>query len=246
MRGDVQIISPSTFPVIFSTFQQNPNKIQCYLVGGESTSGETLYGIVVNKESSYQNLGDLVGKTIGSASKFTTVNLRNVLRFKFHDASGSTTVREVPDRSLLVAALQDGTLDAAVVDQPTLSTQAIQTQFRIIEKNFRAQYLFEPYWSGAGVARRDWIDTNGERYNAFLDAIDDALLECTKDRAAAKQAFIRYFNLTDIAPDAIGMYLYPNARHVPPESFTRALSKMLVDNQLLASEFDANQLFYHR
>jgi NitT/TauT family transport system substrate-binding protein len=246
LRGDVDLISPSSFPVIFSTFQQNPGTIQCFLVGGESKTGDTLYGIVVRKDSSFKTLGDLVGKTIGSASKFTTVNLRNVLRYKFHDASASTTIREVTDKSLLLTGLANGSIDAAVVDQPALSSKTIQDEFSVIEKNFRAEYLMEPYWSGAGVAKKDWLDRNADQYNAFLDSLDDALAECAKNPSAAKMAFIRYFDLKDVSAEAIGMYVYPNARHVPPESFTKALMKMLVESQLLASEFETTELFYRR
>jgi ABC-type nitrate/sulfonate/bicarbonate transport system substrate-binding protein len=246
LRGDVDLISPSSFPVIFSTFQQNPGKIQCYLVGGESKKGDTLYGIVVRSGSGYKTLGDLVGKTIGSASKFTTINLRNVLRFKFHDRAQATTIREVGDRSLLIEGLQKGTLDAAVVDQPALSSSVFQDKFLVIERNFRAEYLFEPYWSGSGVARTDWVKTNRSAYEGFLDAIDDALQACRRDPIATKEAFIRHFSLRDLNVETIGMYVYPNARFVPPNSFTLALMKMLLDNSLLASEFDARELFYHR
>ncbi|MGE5648298.1 MAG: ABC transporter substrate-binding protein [Acidobacteriota bacterium] len=246
LKGDVDVISPSSFPVIFSTFQQNPGTIQCYLVGGESKTGDVLYGMVVRKDTKYASLGDLVGKTIGSASKFTTVNLRNVLRHKFHDRAQATTVREFGDRSLLITGLQNGTLDAAVVDQPALSSTVFQDGFRVIEKNFRAEYLFEPYWSGSGVASTAWVKANRGKYESYLDAIDDALRVCKEDSRATKESFIRHFSLKEVRVDAIGMYVYPNARFVPQESFVGALMKMLVENRLLAAEFDARELFYRR
>jgi ABC-type nitrate/sulfonate/bicarbonate transport system substrate-binding protein len=246
LRGDVDLISPSSFPVIFSTFQQNPGKVQCFLVGGESKTGDTLYGMVVKRNSTYSTLGDLIGKTIGSASKFTTVNLRNVLRYRFHDRAQATTVREVGDSSLLIEGLQKGALDAAVVDQPALSSSAFQGEFRVIERNFRAEYLFDPYWSGSGVVRTDWVKANRARYEGFLDAIDDGLEACKKEPTETKEMFIRYFGLKGLTAEAIGMYVYPNARFVPPDAFTDALTRMLVDNSLLAAKFNAYELFYHQ
>lgn len=245
LRGDVDVITPSSFPVIFSTYQQNPQKIQCFLVGGESQTGDILYGIVVGRESSFKTLGDLIGKRIGSASRFTSVNLRNVLLYKFHDKSQTTVIQDVGNKALLLEGLQKGNLDAAVVDQPALSSKLIQDQFRVIEKNFRAKYLFQPYWSGAAVARSDWVLANKEKYNAFLDAIDDALVVTRRNPTDSKNHFISYFQLTDVSADAIGMYDYPNARFVPPDAFIAALMQMLVDNKLLVSEFDARGLFYH-
>lgn len=246
LNGEVDVITPSSFPVIFSTYQQNRGKIQCYLVGGESKSGDTLYGIVVRKDSPYRGLADLVGRTIGSASPFTTVNLRNVLSSKFHDNAGKTVIRDVGDRSMLIQGLASGTLDGAVVDQPALSSAALQQGYRIIERNFRAEYLFEPYWSGAGVVRTAWRAAHSSQYESFLDAIDDALQFCAKKPSDAKAIFIEHFGLGDVRGDSIGMYVYPGARHRPPEGFTRALMEMLVENKLLADRFDATQLFYSR
>jgi NitT/TauT family transport system substrate-binding protein len=240
------ILSPSSFPVIFSTYQQNPGFFQCYLVGGESTTGDVLYGIVVKKDSSYKNLGDLVGKTIGSTSKFTVVNLRNVLQHRFGDQAQKTVVRELSDMSLLVEGLKNGELDAAVFDQPALSSQTLQGDFRIIEKNFRAKYLSNPYWSGCGMAANEWINANRQSYELFLDSIDDALQFCEKSPVQAREIFIRRFQLKDVNSAAIGMYVYPNARYAPSPEIMNALAAMLVQNGLLKESLDARTLFYKK
>ncbi len=246
LRNDVDVISPSSFPVIFSTYQQNPGLLQCFLVGGESTSGETIYGIVVKAQSPYWTLKDLLGKRIGSASKFTAVNLRNVLEHVSPAGAEGTIVREYNDQTLLLEGLSGGQLEAAVLDQPALSSRVIQSGFRVIEKNFRARYLFDPYWSGAGVVRTDWLRANRAKYEAFLDAIDNALQFCQEDPLRSKQLFVSQFGLKDVDPAAIGTYVYPSARFVPPTSFVRELTSLLVTNGLLAREFDGDALFYQR
>ncbi len=244
LRGDVQILSASSFPVIFSTDQQTQGEIISYMTGGEASDGDVLYGIVVPKNSTAMTLQDLVGKTIGSASKFTIVNLRNVLGAKFNDRTGTTTIREVKDKGTLLEALRKGTFDAVVLDQPALSSTEVISSFKIIEQNFRAKYLGSPYWSGSGVASRKWVASHKSEFELFLSAVDEALEFCKQNPDKAKQIFISYFNIKDLQPDRIGMYVYPNAKYAPNDTFVSNLANILESNGMLSPQYNHSGLFY--
>jgi len=243
LRGDVQILSPSSFPVIFSTAQQNPGKITTYMTGGESLSGDVLYGIVVSKSSNFETLEQLVGKTIGSASKFTIVNLRNVLGAKFGDKEGRTNIREIADRATLLEALRSGSVDAIVLDQPALSSNAVKEEFKLIESNFRAKYIQNPYWSGSGIAKLDWVNLNQEKHDKYLKSLNEALEICNKEKNTVKKIFIEYFQLKDLDPSRIGMYVYPSADFQPPMDFSIKLAIILRNNGMLNAAFDPKELF---
>ncbi len=242
LRGDVDVISPSSFPVILSTAQQNPGRIRCFLTGGESLAGDVIYGLVVSRTRKARSLDELRGGTIGSASKFTTVNLRNVLAARF-PPNDTTTVREFGDQAVMLQALHQGSIEAAVVDQPALSSDAIQSDYDVIEPNFRARYLGDPYWSGAAVVDSRWLATNATAFTAFLDAIDDALAICKTDPTGAKRLFVEYFHLRDVDENAIGMYVYPNARFSPPPDQLSRLQTSLVAAGMLREAVDLKTLF---
>ena len=244
LSGDVQLLSPSSFPVIFSTAQQNPNTIIGYMTGGESMEGDILYGIVVKKSSNATSLGDLVGKTIGSASKFTVVNLRNVLGSEFNDKIGQTTIREIADKGTLLDSLRKGTVDAVIMDQPLLSSKEVIEEFKIIESNFRAKYLGNPYWSGSGIANKSWVSENEIIFNKVLSALDEALSICNKTPEIAKQMFISYFEIQDLKSNRIGMYVYPGAKFAPSEDFCEKLAKTLMANGMLGENYNFTNLFY--
>lgn len=243
LRGATPILSPSSFPVIFSTAQQNPRVVTAYMTGGEATDGDVLYGIVTKKTSSATSLRDFVGKKIGSASKFTVVNLRNVLAAKLGDAAGSTIIREIADKGSLLDALRRDVVDAIVLDQPALSTREITEEFKIIDPNFRAKYLGSPYWSGSGVARRDWVSGHKDQFELYLTALDEALEVCKNEPLRAKRDFISYFELQGLDPAAIGLYVYPNSRFSPPLDFQRELSSILTSNGMLNAGFVPTELF---
>ena len=245
LHGDVQILSPSSFPVIFSTAQQNPEKIIAYMTGGEATNGDILYGLVVPKDSTMSSLSDLLGKTIGSASKFTIVNLRNVLGSKLGDVKGNTKIREISDRSALLNALQQGAIDAAVLDQPALSSREVSEHFKVIEPNFRAKYMGNnPYWSGSGIANKNWVHNNKKDFEAYLAALDDALAFCKRDPLKAKSDFVEHFAIKGLQPEAIGMYVYPSSHFAPPHEFVQALANSLITNGMLSTGFNFTDLFY--
>jgi ABC-type nitrate/sulfonate/bicarbonate transport system substrate-binding protein len=244
LRGDYSVLSASSFPVIFSAAQQNPGRIQCYMTGGESSEGDVLYGIVIPRGSNALSLRDLVGKKIGSASKFTSINLRNVLASKFGEVNPVTKIQELSDRSLLLDGLDKGTFEAAVMDQPALS-QAIGRGYKVIERNFRAKYLIDPYWSGAGVVDRAWAISHRNSFEAYLDSLDEALRMCKQEPDRVKKEFLNFFNVGDIQPDSIGMYVYPAARFSPPRAFVADLTKLLLDNKLLAGPV-AEDIFYKK
>ncbi len=243
LRGDVQILSASSFPVIFSTAQQNPEAIITYMTGGESLSGDILYGLVVSKSSKYNSLKQLVGKTIGSSSKFTIVNLRNVLGASFGDNEGRTIIREISDNSTLLEALRSGTVDAIVLDQPSLSSKEIKAEFKLIEPNFRAKYLQDPYWSGSGIADSKWVKNNPAKFSQFLKSLDEALGICKNEKDSVKEIFIDYFQLKDLDPSMIGMYVYPSANFQPPLEFLKKLSDILINNGMLKPGFSPKLLF---
>jgi len=244
LRGEVQVLSASSFPVILSTAQQNPQAILAYMTGGEDEHGDIIYGLVVSKSSNISSLRDLVGKSIGSASKFTVVNLRNVLGAKLGDRTGKTSIREISDKGALLDALRRGTVDAVVLDQPALSSKEIMNEFKIIEPNFRAKYFGSPYWSGSGVARREWVNANKKQFDAYLSAIDEALVICKQNPERAKRTFISYFGISDLQPDRIGMYVYPNAQFAPSPDFVKELAADLVSNGMLLPNHNFSELFY--
>lgn len=243
LRGEVDVLSASSFPVILSAAQQNPGAFYCYMTGGESTEGDTIYGLVVRKDDPASELKDLVGATIGSASKFTTVNLRNVLRTKFGDSADKTQIRELGQVQLLVQALARKELRAAVVDQPSLAAALANGDLKLIDRNFRARYLSNPYWSGAGLVSAKWLSAgNTEAFGRFLDALDAELKQSQSAPQVTKQVFAHHFNLT-VPSDAIGLYVYPSARFSPPPAFLADIGLLLKNSGILQTEFNAQALF---
>jgi ABC-type nitrate/sulfonate/bicarbonate transport system substrate-binding protein len=243
LRGDVDVLSPSSFPVIFSAAQQSPGFIGCYMTGGESLSGDILYGIAVLKtDSSHNSLKDFAGERIGSSSKFTTANLRNVLRTVF-GPSTTTKVVEFGDRSVLLNSLLAHQLQGAVLDQPALALAERRGDIRVVEGNFRARYIADPYWSGAGVFSERWRSAHGREFGAFLDSLDDALAAIKKNPVMAREVFSKHFGLEGLPNGAIGMYEYPSARFAPPEKFTKKLVRSLVENDFISEGLDVDALF---
>ena len=246
VRGDVEALSPSSFPVIFSAAQHNPGQLFCYLVGGESLRGDVLYGIVVPDRSRHNSLGDLIGGTVASGSRFTTVNLRNVLRSALGDERDSTEIITMSDRSLLLSGVASGEFDAAVLDQPSLSQAVSESGVKIIEPNFRARYLGDPYWSGAGVASLPWATDNDTVFSAYVAALDRALQFIAQNPSRAREDFSKYFQLADVSHEAIGMYVYPSAAFIPPDEFLDDLVGLLAANEILAPGFSTHEVFPDR
>lgn len=249
LRGDVQVLSMSSFPVIFATAQQNPGKLFAYMTGGEALDGEPLYAVIVLRHHPATSLKDLIGKTIGSVSQFTTINLRNVLA-NIGDTKGRTVVREFSNIKTLFDAMQKGKIDAAILDQPNLSSNEISDKFKIIEINLRARYMGESqqtdriYWSGAGIARRDWVLSNIVTFESYLAALDEALRLTRKENLLSKETFIKYFQFKGFDPNRLGMDVYPNARFSPSKEYIQKMTHEFVEIGILSSAVDDSALFY--
>lgn len=241
LEGSVQLLSPSSFPVIFSTSIENPGAITCFLTGGESTSGDTLYGLVSNV-GRYETLADLQGARIGSASRFTTLNLRNVARQVLGN-SDQVEVVTISDRSALIAGLETKNFDAIVVDQPALASLAENPKLEVFEKNFRARYLRDPYWSGAAIADLKWTRTHSDLYGRVLDALDTALEWIASNPERARATLTEYYSIEDYSSKAIGMYVYPAASFSPPQEAVQELADHLIAAELLIQQPAYEELF---
>jgi NitT/TauT family transport system substrate-binding protein len=76
LTGKVDVSSPTSFPTIFGIEAESPRLLRYFLAGGEAVNGDTVYALVVKKNSQMGSIQDLKGKKIGVTDPVTALNLR--------------------------------------------------------------------------------------------------------------------------------------------------------------------------
>lgn len=204
----VDILSPTSFPTLFGVMIQHPDLLYAVFPGAEIVEGQTVYGFVVNANSTMQSIKDIHGGVIFAINPYTKVNVQMIL-----NAAGVAQVDSpqiaVATREAALQALSEGKAVAAILDQPALAVALDSKQFRLLESNPRAKYVGSPYWSGAGAVKRQIWESRKLELEKLIKAIDEAVRSIKQDSLGAHKILAARLGLKPEIADQIGGYYFP-------------------------------------
>lgn len=228
----VDILSPTSFPVLFGVMRKNPGFLYAVFPGAEIANGPTVYGFIVSKESTASGLNDLRGKTVMAINPYTKMNIQTIL------SSAGISKKEWPEikvaaREAALKAVSDGQADAAIMDQPALAVAVGSGDYRLLEANPRAKYIGTPYWSGSGaVLMQNWQDKKAA-FAKLMNAIDGAIKEINRDPNAAHRILAKRLGLDQGIADQLGGYYFPTSTETVDLAGIEATVNALVNAGLL-------------
>lgn len=174
--GVVDIGSIGHIPLV-SLMANDPNVV--VVATRESTEGDS-YKLIVKEDSDVESLEDLIGKPIatrtGSGSYDAFSNYAEAHGYSIDDFEILNT-----DPASLVAALEAGSVEAAIWFPPTTSIMIVNGFGRELD-NFHGMVFAHAHW----VVNRDFLEDNPEAVARFLAGVMDAqdLLENDPEEAA--------------------------------------------------------------
>ena len=238
----VDIISPTSFPVLFGVMLKNPGLLYAVFPGAEIANGPTVYGLVVSKSSAAHTLDDLRNKIIIAINPYTKVNMETIL------ASAGMPRKEWPQikvasRDAALKAISDGQADAAIMDQPALAVALASGEYRLLESNPRAKYIGSPYWSGSGAVLVQTWKSKEALFTNVMRAVDAALLEIQRDPQAAHRILAARLGLDQDVADQMGGYYFPMSTDVVDVAAIEGTADALVKAGLLQQAVNLKGLF---
>jgi NitT/TauT family transport system substrate-binding protein len=158
--------------------------------GWYAKSSAVTTALVVAKQSDIRSAGDLIGKTIGVPSLAGPNKLALVAWLQKSNVDlKDVKFVEIPVITMS-AALQRGTIAAAVTSEPDLSGNSNQT--RILAAVYDA--LGQSVLGGTWNATEEWIRANPETAGKFISAMSDATIWANdpKNHAASLKILEQY------------------------------------------------------
>lgn len=238
----VDILSPTSFPVLFGVMRKNPGLLYAVFPGAEVANGPTVYGFIVSKESTASGLKDLQHKTVMAINPYTKMNIQAIL------SSAGIPKEDWPEikvaaREAALRAVSDGQAAAAIMDQPALAVAVASGDYRLLEANPRAKYIGTPYWSGSGaVLTQNWQDKKAA-FAKLMYAIDDAIEEINRDPKAAHKILAKRLGLDQSIADQMGGYYFPKSDEIVDLAGIEATVKALVNAGLLEQPIELKGFF---
>jgi len=238
----VDILSPTSFPVLFGIMQKNPGLLYAVFPGAEVANGPTVYGFIVSKESRASTIADLKKKTVMAINPYTKMNIQTIL-----SSSGMPhnewPVINVAAREPALQAVSNGQAAAAIMDQPALAVAIASGDFKLLEANPRAKHIGSPYWSGSGaVLKQHWKD-NAATFTRLIKAIDDALVYIKRDPDEAHRILAKRLSLHQSIAKQMGGYYFPKSTEAVDLNGIDATVKALVKSGLLEEQVKMEGLF---
>jgi ABC-type nitrate/sulfonate/bicarbonate transport system substrate-binding protein len=238
----VDILSPTSFPVLFGVMLKNPGLLYAVFPGAEIEGGPTVYGFVVGKSSTASSLDDLKGKTVMAINPYTKMNIQTIL-FSAGIPKDKWPEIKVAAREAALQAVSNGQADAAIMDQPALAVAISSGEYKLLVTNPRAKYIGSPYWSGSGAVLAEQWRSKTEEFTKLMGAVDAALAEISKDPDEAQRILAKRMGLDQSIADQMGGYYFPKSSDKVDMAGIKATVKALVDAGLLDKPIDLTGFF---
>jgi len=232
LSGRVDILSPTSFPVLFGVMQKNPDLLYAVFPGAEVADGQTVYGFIVSNESSASTLTDLEGKVVIAINPYTKMNIQTILSSSGMPKS-SWPVIKVAAREAALQALSSGQADAAIMDQPALAVAVSSGQYRLLEANPRAKHIGSPYWSGAGAVLKQHWSQHASDFMTLMKSIDEAIAFTREHPEEAHEILAKRLDLDPSIAKQMGGYYFPESTETVDLNGIRATVKALVQAGML-------------
>lgn len=208
----VDIISATSFPVLFGIMSENPDLLYSVFPGAETKEGALLYGIISSKNYAGNNIYDLKKKIIMAINPFTRINIETIL-FSAGIPKEEWPKIQVASREVALSAVLNNTAQAAIMDQPSLAVALNSNNFKLLEANPRAKYICSPYWSGAGAVKRTVWKTKEEEFKKLMVAVDSSLTFIAKNPIEAHKILARKLGLDSTIANQMGGYYFPLSKN---------------------------------
>jgi len=238
----VDIISPTSFPMLFGVMLEHPKLLYVVFPGAEVDNGPTVYGFIVRKDFSGKGIEDLSNSIVMAINPYTQVNIRTILTSAGIPKTKWPEIR-IASREVALAAVQKGNATAVIMDQPALAVALGSNEFRLLESNPRAKHIGSPYWSGAGAAKRTtWVEKN-DQFDHLMTAIDEAILQIRSDSLSAHRVLAKRLGLDTAIAEQCGGYYFPTSTEAVPTTGIEGTIKALVDAGLLREPISMEGFF---
>jgi len=238
----VDIISPTSFPVLFGVMSENPDLLYAVFPGAEIKDGPILYGIIVKNDFEGKSIFDLKGKSIMAINPFTKINIETIL-FSAGISKDEWPTIKVSNRESALSAVLDNTVQAAIMDQPQLAVALSSSDFKLLEANPRAKYIGSPYWSGSGAVKREiWI-AKEESFNKMMIAIDQALDYIKENDLKSHQILAKRMGLEIKIANQMGGYYFPKSKDSVNIAGIKSTANIIIEAGLLKKEISTNNFF---
>jgi ABC-type nitrate/sulfonate/bicarbonate transport system substrate-binding protein len=242
LSGRVDILSPTSFPVLFGVMYQHPGTVYAVFPGAEVLNGPTVYAFVVRKDFVGTGVQDLRRSVVMAINPYTQVNIQTILTAAGIPRDEWPEIR-VAGREAALKAVSDGTATAAIMDQPATAVALASGEYRLLEANPRARHIGSPYWSGAGAVLCDRWDARHDDYLRLMHAIDDAIGRIEADPDAAHRVLARRLGLDESVASQMGGYYFPKSSEAVPLDGIRATIDALVKAGLLPGPISLDAFF---
>lgn len=179
----ILMLAEARFPGTFKIFG---------LQGGGNEVDRINDGLIVREDSDIQSFADLRGKTIGTVPgiQWKTIT-RHIVRESGLDPDVDVSIVEV-GVPVQVAAVINGDVDATLSLEPIGSVAESEPEARRAMVNPAAQYIADPFYSGASVLTQSFIEERPDVARRVVEALDEATAMINEDFDSYKDVLPEY------------------------------------------------------
>jgi len=238
----VDIISPTSFPMLLGAIENNPSIFYAVIPGAEIQNDETVYGIITQKNFKGNDIYSLKGEKILAINPYTKINLLNILK-KVGFQDNEIQEINVANRDAALSAVLNNIVTACILDQPSLAIALQSSNFKLLESNPRAKYLGSPYWSGSGAVKQEKWNNNKLLYKKFLNAIDKAITYSRNHKKESQVILANKLGIDVKISEQMGGYYFPYSNEKIDLQEIKKTEDALINAKLMSKEIDLNNLF---
>jgi ABC-type nitrate/sulfonate/bicarbonate transport system substrate-binding protein len=238
----VEVLSPTSFPVLMNVMGESPGSVYALFPGAERLEGAPVYGFVVKRSFAGQSVRDLRGGVIIAINATTALNIPSIMQ------AAGVAARDVPQvkqasREAAIQAVTSGTAVAAIMDQPALAAAEDSPDLKVIEPNPRARYIHNPYWSGAGGVLASTWQARQADMRALVAAVDRGVAFARANPGRAREILSKYTGVSLQVAKRSGGYYFPLTSEAVPMTDVATTASSLQAAGLIKHPIDPKRFF---
>ncbi|MFX1325765.1 MAG: ABC transporter substrate-binding protein [Promethearchaeota archaeon] len=241
LTGRADFNPSNSVPALYAAEQNAPGTF-LFLYITLMEKGRTNNAIIVKKNSNFNSLFDLQGKTIASPPGATPVILLNLIFKDVFNIDNAFTVQELEPR-IQLQALDSEKVDAVFAIEPLITYGETKGISRILEADVMENHIMNPIPIAGGVITTNFAKNNPKTAEKLYKVMNKAIDFIRSNEKEAKLIMAKAIEMPEGTAMQLGINTYWKLDEVN-YNYVQQLSDIFFEKKALEKQVDTKMMYW--
>ncbi len=234
------VLGGANMPLLLTIEDKSPGQLKIFSIVHEDDKAASS-AVIIKQDSQILSMKDLQGKKIGAFPGSTAQLIYRKMLSPYFDPSQSTLTQMKPE--LLLASLESGQIDAAIVLEPAATIAVSKNVARILERSLFHTYIQKNIPVAASALSSTFAKRKPDIANKLINATNRSIEFINSHQDEAKMILPKYTSVDPEIAKKITLPTFDSLSTINPEEL-QGLADILLEEHELKGTIKINTLLY--